>query len=175
MSMRTLTLIIMRHAKSDWDTSAQHDFDRPLSRRGIRDTGRMGKWLSSTDHLPDQIIASPALRAKQTVKFLCETAGLDVEKIVWEKAIYSTGMQILVDLAKKYFAKNKTVMLVGHNPAMDELLHYLSDIDVSATHSGKYMTTANIAIFSLNGDSKNFLQAGSARLLVIARPKEIDV
>jgi phosphohistidine phosphatase len=172
--MKKVTLIIMRHAKSDWLTG-EYDFDRPLAERGARDASRMGKWLSSSEYSPDQIIASPAVRAKQTVELLCKASGLDVDQVVWEKSIYSTDTQNLLDIAKNYLAMNKTVMLVGHNPAMEELLHYLSDADVPATHSGKYMTTANIAVFELNQDSKNFLHAGSGKSLVLARPKEIDI
>lgn len=163
----------MRHAKSDWHTG-EHDFDRPLSERGARDAGRMGKWLSSTGHLPDQIIASPATRAKQTVELLCKESGLDIKQIVWEKSIYNSGIQNLLNIAKNNFAINKTIMLVGHNPVMDELLHYLSDVDVPATQGGKYMTTANIAVFELSKDSKKFLHAGSGKLLALVRPKEID-
>lgn len=171
--MKTPTLIIMRHAKSDWH-SRQYDFDRPLSERGARDAARMGKWLSSSEYLPDQMIASPAIRAKQTVELLCKASGLDIKRIVWEKSIYNSDMQNLLDIAKNNFANNKTVMLVGHNPAMDELLHYLSDDDVPATKTGKYMTTANIAVFQINKDSKEFLHAGSARLLTLVRPKELE-
>jgi len=172
--MNTATLILMRHAKSDWDTGAGSDFDRPLSRRGIRDAGLMGQWLNKTAQLPELVIASPALRARQTVECLSETAGLEVEKTVWEKSIYNSGMRNLLDIAKQYFDRYQTLMLVGHNPAMEELLHYLSDTDVPATAAGKIMTTANIALFSLNRDDEDYLQAGSGTLLAFARPKEIE-
>ena len=172
-TMKKVTLIIMRHAKSDWHTG-EHDFDRPLSQRGVRDAARMGKWLSSSGYLPDQIIASPATRTKQTVELLCKASGLDIKQVVWEKSFYCLGMQNLLDTAIKYFAVNNTVMLVGHNPVMDELLHYLSDVDVPSTQGGKYMTTANIAIFEINKDSEKFLHAGSGNLLTLVRPKEID-
>ena len=172
-AMKKVTLIIMRHGKSDWHTG-ENDFDRPLSERGTRDAARMGRWLSSSRYLPDQIIASPATRAKQTVELLCKESGLDIKQIVWEKSFYSTDIQNLLDTAKNNFDVNNTVMLVGHNPVMDELLHYLSDDDVPSTQSGKYMTTANIAVFEINKESKKFLHAGSGKLLTLVRPKEID-
>lgn len=172
-TMKKVTLIIMRHAKSDWHTG-EYDFDRPLSKRGVRDATRMGRWLKSAGYLPDQIIASPAARAKQTVELLCKVSGLDMKQIVWEKSFYCLGMKNLLDTAIKYFTVNKTVMLVGHNPVMEELLHYLSNDDVPATQDGKYMTTANIAVFEINKDSEKFLHAGSGKLLTLVRPKEID-
>ena len=101
-AMKKVTLIIMRHGKSDWHTG-ENDFDRPLSERGTRDAARMGRWLSSSRYLPDQIIASPATRAKQTVELLCKESGLDIKQIVWEKSFYSTDIQNLLDTAKNNF------------------------------------------------------------------------
>ncbi len=171
--MSTVTLILMRHAKSDWHT-ADHDFDRPLSERGIRDARRMGKWLSSSAYMPEKMIASPAVRARQTVELLCQTANMDSDRTIWQKSIYQADPDTLIALARQHFETAKTIMLVGHNPTIATLLHHLSADDIDTTETGKYVTTANIAVLELDKSSELFLQAGSARLLAMVRPKQLD-
>ena len=82
----------MRHAKSDWSTSASNDFDRPLSRRGDRDAPRMAAWLAQQSLLPDIIISSPALRTKQTVLAVVEKLGIPEQEIIWEASIYEASL-----------------------------------------------------------------------------------
>src|SRR5260370_34478821 len=72
------TLMLLRHAKSDWDDRSLSDFDRPLADRGNRDAPRMGKALSKRGPLPDIIISSPAARARQTIEAVVKSAGRDV-------------------------------------------------------------------------------------------------
>ena len=74
-------LLILRHAKSAWDTPAETDFDRPLNGRGKRDAPRIGAWLMAQALLPDHVIASPARRARQTTRRVCKELGLDASKV----------------------------------------------------------------------------------------------
>jgi len=171
--MNKVTLILMRHAKSDWHTG-DHDFDRPLSERGTRDARRMGKWLGGSGYMPEKIIASPAVRAKQTVELLCQTAGMDTGRIIWQKSIYQADQDTLIALAREHFEAATSIMLVGHNPTIATLLHHLSADDIDTTETGKYVTTANIAVLELDKSSESFLQAGSARLLAMVRPRQLD-
>ena len=60
-------LLILRHAKSAWDTNAPSDFERPLAKRGRRAAPRVGRWLEEQGLIPDHVVSSPAERAKQTV------------------------------------------------------------------------------------------------------------
>ena len=68
-------LLILRHAKSAWDTSAATDFERPLAKRGRRDAPRVGRFLLDQGLIPDYVVSSPAERAKQTVIGVCEQLG----------------------------------------------------------------------------------------------------
>ena len=65
-------------------------------------------------------------------------------------------------------------MLVGHNPTIAALVRHLSADAIDTTETGKYITTANIAALELDRSSALFLQAGSARLLALVRPKQLD-
>ena len=66
----TRTLILMRHAKSDWGHAGLADHDRPLNARGTRDAPRMGAWLRGKGHLPDEVLCSTATRTRQTLEGL---------------------------------------------------------------------------------------------------------
>ena len=65
-------LLILRHAKSAWDTDAPTDFDRPLSARGERDRWRMAGWLADEGLCPDEVVTSSALRARATAEAVVE-------------------------------------------------------------------------------------------------------
>ena len=70
------TLYLIRHAKSDWHSAAQSDFERPLNTRGGKDAARMGQWLEAQDLRPQLLLASPAQRARQTVLAVVDILGV---------------------------------------------------------------------------------------------------
>ena len=81
-------LLIMRHAKSDWGTPGEPDFDRPLAKRGQRDAPRMGEWLRAQGLVPDLVLASPARRAQETASKVCKVLDIEKQSIQWEPRIY---------------------------------------------------------------------------------------
>ena len=87
----TRELLVFRHGKSDWTSDASSDFERPLAKRGKKAVKQMGAWLEEQGHLPDCILSSPALRAKQTTLRLCRFAGMDESGITWLQAFYEAG------------------------------------------------------------------------------------
>ena len=91
-------LIIMRHAKSAWDTDAATDFERPLAKRGQRDAPRMGAWLQEQGIVPDFVVSSPAKRARQTVLKVCKPLGVKKKKIHWDARIYGAGAEELLEV-----------------------------------------------------------------------------
>ena len=164
-------LIIMRHAKSDWSTSANSDFDRPLSRRGDRDAPRMAVWLADQGLFPDMIISSPALRTKQTVSAVVEKLGIPEQDIIWDAAIYGASLDQLLEVLDRYAAAADSVLLVGHNPGLDSLVEYLSDRQPEYRR-GKLMTTAAVAVLDY-GDKEISTREHSARLQILMRPKDL--
>ena len=165
-------LILMRHAKSDWNTTAGSDFDRPLADRGRRDAPKMGAWLKHEDLVPDLFISSSALRAKQTAQCVAEVMGFLQENILWDERIYGASVDGLLDVINDYTHETGTLLLVGHNPGLDSLLEYLAAENPEYSHSGKLMTTAALAVldFADNGISDG---AHQARLEALIRPKEL--
>ena len=165
------TIYLARHAKSSWGSSASADFERPLSNRGIADAVLIGDELMRLGWKPEKIISSPAIRAKQTCQTLCGKLGFSFENVVWNKDIYAaytvTLLQILSDLPES----TKSVMLIGHNPAMEELLaHFCDDANDYRQKNGKLFTTGNIAKITTESNWKDLTMC-EAMLERIVRPK----
>jgi len=105
-------LLIMRHAKSAWDTNAKTDFDRPLGKRGIRDAPRMGLRLHKQGLTADHVVSSPAVRAKQTVLKACQDMGIKKRHITWRGPVYAGSGRKLLKAISQSPAKARTVLLV---------------------------------------------------------------
>ncbi|MBF0460399.1 MAG: histidine phosphatase family protein [Magnetococcales bacterium] len=118
-------LLILRHAKSAWDTAAAADFDRPLAKRGQKDVPLMGAWLREQKLIPDHVLSSPAERAKQTALGVCHLLDIKEKKIHWDRRIYGADTEELLEVLSELPAEVKTVLLVGHNPGLEDLAAYL--------------------------------------------------
>lgn len=120
------TLYIVRHAESNWAQSGQRDFDRPLNERGLRDASFTGKRIKNSASLPDLIVCSPALRAKQTY------AGLDlnIEPTIFDPNIYEASSQTLLQIIQAQNNQYNRLMLIGHNPSITWLIELLCDTQI---------------------------------------------
>ncbi len=172
--MHKQKLIIMRHAKSDWSDLSQSDFDRPLATRGVKAAELMGKWLKKNQCIPDRVICSPALRTKQTCQLILNKLGVAEHVVFWAKIIYQASLDDLLSIIKQHSSKAHTLLIIGHNPGLDQLVCYLSKKQPRVNASGKLMTTAAVAIFDYGSESisTGFQQAHLAKLI---RPKELLV
>jgi phosphohistidine phosphatase len=167
--MSNQKLIIMRHGKSDWAKAAQSDFDRPLSGRGRKDAPHMGAWLEKKGLVPDLIISSPALRARETAELVADALGYERQHIVWSKEIYDASLADLLAVLADIDHKVSCLLLIGHNPGLDSLLEYLSQ-DKPEYWDGKLLTTAALAVLSY-GDGPIRYERGSGRLEMLIRPR----
>lgn len=166
-----MDLILMRHAKSDWNTGAR-DFDRPLNKRGEKTARFMGKWLRENYQVPDAIISSPALRAKQTVEKVCAAFGINTSEVIWDERIYAASLDELVSVLKEHVFQHGRVLMVGHNPGIEELLVYLIKETPDRDTKGKLMTTATIAVLKFTSGNTEKL-AHSAELVTMERPRTL--
>ena len=119
------TLLILRHAKSSWNHPELSDYDRPLNARGKRDAPRMGKHLRQVELIPDRILTSSAKRARKTANKVaksCRYTG-KVKKI---DAFYDAVPGIYFETLRALPDKYQRVMVVGHNPTMEQLVTYLT-------------------------------------------------
>ncbi len=170
--MQNHQLIIMRHAKSDWSEENRSDFDRPLTDRGRKAAERMGKWLKQKRYRIDRIICSPALRAKQTCQLVAEQIKVPGHNILFDAGIYEASLNDLTSLIDRYGKEIHTLLLIGHNPGLDQLLCNLSQDPPPVNSAGKLLTTASLAVldFSNRGITTE-PQQGHLRCLI--RPKEL--
>ncbi|MGB1110493.1 MAG: NUDIX domain-containing protein [Gammaproteobacteria bacterium] len=167
----TRQLLLLRHGKSDWDADVS-DFHRPLKARGKRGAQRMGAWLARIDQRPDFIISSPAERAFVTAEKCAKAMGLAADAIVPHKGIYEAGLDDLLKVLAAIPADAQRVMLVGHNPGLEQLLEYLSKEQPIIPGDGKLMPTATLARLEMPDDWQS-IQPRHARLLGITRPREL--
>ncbi len=117
------TLVLCRHAKSDWPAGVE-DIQRPLKDRGVNDSTRLGKLLKFHDFMPDLIISSPAVRAHSTAKLVAKQIGYSKE-IQIESEVYFGGLADLVQLIGNLPNGSDTIMIFGHNPTMEQAVRYL--------------------------------------------------
>jgi phosphohistidine phosphatase len=165
-------LMLLRHAKSDWDSGAVDDFARPLAERGRKAAERMGVWMRRHAGVPDYVISSPAVRVRETVRILCEVLGRDATQVVYEDSLYLADAGELLSLVHGFPDEAKSVMLVGHNPGLEELLVYLCGDDVPTAANGKLLPTAALAQIAVAAAWRN-LRKNSGRLIAITRPREL--
>ena len=120
------TLLILRHGKSSWKYNDLADHDRPLKRRGKEDAEKMGKHILKNDLVPQLIISSSATRARRTARLVAYASGYGSE-IVKDHSIYMAGPGDIIRTLQKVNDDTKRVMIVGHNPGLEDLLANLTE------------------------------------------------
>ena len=165
------TLILLRHGKSDWSTN-DDDFDRPLKKRGINAASKAGKWLYEKKLVPDFVITSRAKRAVQTAELACKSMGIKIKEIYKQKQIYLATAEELLFALEDCPEQAERVMLVGHNPGLEELFYFLVNGRVTIPEDGKLMPTAALAILEMP-DNWGKLDTGSAELRHLIRPRDL--
>ncbi|MHB8647784.1 MAG: SixA phosphatase family protein [Thermomicrobiales bacterium] len=118
------TLLVLRHAKSDRSDTTRRDHDRPLAPRGEADAPRMGTALAALDLMPDRILTSTATRARETARLVAATIGYR-GAMTEAHELYAASVDTLLDRLRDA-ADEKTLLLVGHNPGLEELICLLT-------------------------------------------------
>ncbi|MCI0507934.1 MAG: histidine phosphatase family protein [Gammaproteobacteria bacterium] len=174
--MKACDLFIVRHAKSSWSDEFASDFDRPLAKRGKKSLSAITDWLESQHIKPDLLISSPAKRAKQTSEAIIKKLHIPEQNISFDKRLYlaaaDTLLEILTEVAHVP-SHPESVMLVGHNPGLEELVTLLCADPLPYTEDGKLLTTGNIVQLRFQ-QSWNDLRPKQGRLINFLRPKELD-
>lgn len=165
-------LLLLRHAKSSWHSDASSDRERPLNGRGKRDAPRMGAWLASQGWIPDVVIASPAKRAWKTAKKALQGMDEGTDRARVDERVYDATVGTILEILREAPADARRVMLVGHNPTLEETVEWLAAGPVDPGPGGKLMPTCTIARFALPHDWHD-LKSGDGRLLGIHRPREV--
>lgn len=170
--MQKHQLIIMRHAKSDWSAENKPDFDRPLTARGRKAAKQMGEWLKHNQHRIDRIVCSPALRTKQTCQLVAKELSIPQHNILFETGVYDASLDNLIFIINQHSKNTHTLLIIGHNPGLDQLLCYLSRDPPPVDSTGKLLTTAAVAVLDY-GHTAIAAKPSHAHLQYLIRPKEL--
>lgn len=172
--MKTLTLL--RHAKSGWNDPVARDFDRPLNDRGRRAAQTMGRHMRALGLVFDCVVASPAVRVIETLAEVGEGYGKAIEP-EWDRRIYLASGMTLLDVVMSLPEDADRVLMVGHNPGLEDLALMLvpdaAGDDLRDALETKY-PTATLAEMTLDIDRWADAAAGAATLDRFVRPRDLD-
>lgn len=166
-------LVLFRHAKSAWPDVPDHE--RPLGKRGIRAAPVMGRWLRGAGLVPDLVLCSTARRARETWQFA--QAGLGASPPVsFEDRIYDEDGTGLLALIREVPPATGTLLLIGHNPAIENLALMLTSAAGGPAAALERMRekfpTAAIAVLESAGTWHD-LAARQARLAEFVTPRDL--
>jgi len=160
------TLLLMRHAKSSWNNARLSDYERPLNERGRHDAPRMGELLRREGLIPDLIIASSAKRAATTAELVALELSLDSD-IRYTEKLYLAEPNAYITLARQLDNEIETLLMVGHNPGVQELVEWL-------TGEEEMMSTAALAhVRAPIQKWSELIEGKQYELAHIWRPKEL--
>jgi len=161
------TLLLLRHGKSSWSNDDLADHERPLKKRGIRDSERIGSLIKEEEIIPDVVFCSTAKRAKDSAQIVTESCGFDGD-IIYDRTLYHGYSSDFIELLLGLENNEQIVMIVGHNPGLEEFLSELIDEE-------EWLPTAALAQVSLkiNGwiELDEYTQG---ELLNLWRPRELN-
>lgn len=161
--MRNRTLVLMRHAKSDWDAGYGSDHDRPLAERGVRSARLMGRLLNGLDLAPHAIISSTAVRARATAELAAEAGGWDAP-VDLEPGFYGGSESDVLRLAAERAPAVERLMLVGHEPTWSGLIEHLTGTRIT-------VKTAVVAFIELGAGDWSALPGAHGELVDVRHPR----
>jgi len=165
MNNERKTLYLVRHAKSSWKDITLADMDRPLNKRGRRNSPDMGRRMLAQGHKPDLFISSPANRALSTASNIARELGIDESVIITDDELYFSGAEGMQGVLERVDDRYRKVMMTGHNPDMTYLMNRLGNTNVIN------MPTCAIAIIGFDMASWADLYSTDGVLLGYDYPK----
>ncbi|HUQ72779.1 MAG TPA: histidine phosphatase family protein [Planctomycetaceae bacterium] len=164
------TLLLLRHAKSGWDQPQLADHDRPLTKRGVKAARRMGRLIADDAIALDALLCSMAVRARETWDHVCESMserGHTPPPASFIADLYHCELEQFAPIIAAAPDTARTLLLIGHNPGLEELLAQLTGED-------HHVPTAMLAVLDLDIDAWNeFALNAPATLRHLWRPREL--
>jgi phosphohistidine phosphatase len=161
------TLYLLRHAKSSWKDETLSDVERPLNDRGRKASKAIGGFLKNENIVPDLVLSSPAVRARQTTDIVMEAAKLESD-LRFDERIYEASAQRLMEVLKQIDRSKKAVLLVGHNPGLEDFLELL-------TGNVETMPTGTLSKVVLTASNWTAIEGKAGKLEWIVTPKHMKM
>lgn len=168
--MKTLTLL--RHAKSGWDSPVTRDFDRPLNARGRKAARAMGREMRRLGLGFDRVLASPAVRVTQTLTELAQGYGGAVDTH-FDESVYLAPAETLLAMVRGTDDADSRLLLVGHNPGMEQLALLLSAPHPLRDEIADKYPTGALTEIGFDAERWRDVQPGDGRLARFIRPREL--
>ncbi|MEU3850940.1 histidine phosphatase family protein [Streptomyces sp. NPDC029554] len=164
-------LVVLRHAKSAWPVDVA-DHERPLTPRGRRDAPAAGRALAEADCLPDLALCSTAVRARRTWELAAAEWGTP-PPVRHDRRLYAAGPAGLLTVVREVPAEVETLLLIGHNPGLEELILALAGdgLDDTLERVRTKFPTSAIAVLSWRGTTWRDLGPGTALLTSVTVPR----
>lgn len=154
-------LILMRHAKSDWNHPGLSDHDRPLNKRGRKAAPAMGEWLVANGYSPDLALVSSSVRTQETFRLtglICEARS--------EALLYNARAETILKLVQSADEDTATILVIAHQPGMQETANRL----LPEWEIDEY-PTAKVAVLEFDSPSWFEVAWGDGRLVAEMTPK----
>jgi len=159
-------IYVLRHAKSSWNNSNLSDFERPLSKRGIRDANKLSIFLKNMDLMIDIVLCSTAVRAKDTFDLTACGFNFEIDKANYTDKLYFGDVSSIIMRLKEIDNSLKNILIVGHNPTLHYLVESLTNTKIDR------FKTCNLAIIT-HDDNWNSLGSKKSSLKSLIKPKEL--
>ena len=159
------TLLLMRHAKASPGAAGGSDFDRPLLEEGRDAAARVGAFLKREQLAIDFALSSPAVRARETIESVLQAAGVSL-KVNSDQRLYEGAPLRLLEVLAEVDDNLKAVLLVGHNPVLEEFVHLLTEASVHLSPGTLSHVEVVATGWSEVGSAKNKIRR-------VVRPKEL--
>jgi phosphohistidine phosphatase len=163
-------LLLMRHAKSSWDDPSLSDRDRPLNRRGRRAAAAIGEYLRDHGLVPDAVLCSPAVRARETL----DRSGLGPATTIERDELYGADAATLLEAIRSAPPDARTLAVIAHDPGVHDLAVSLA-AGASGPDAGSLrdrFPTGAVAAFATDG-GWDAVDPRSVRLVAFVRPRDL--
>lgn len=148
------SLLLIRHAKSSWESDVLNDFDRPLNERGKREAAEMAKRLKKNKIAIDHFVSSPARRAKKTAKLFIKEYGNRETELFYIPELYHASVQTFGTVVSGLHNNYDTVAIFSHNPGITEFVNTLASVQIDNMPTcGIFAVKASIASWSEFADA----------------------
>ncbi len=165
----SLTLILIRHAKSDWDDPALDDHDRPLNTRGRTSAPRIGAWLRRNGYLPASVVCSTAKRTRETWDGVA-TQLRDPPEPVYTRGLYLAAPADMLNAIRD--SGTHGLAVIGHNPGIGSLAWSLCRTPPEHPKFGLFPTGATL-VLSFDADHWAEVSPGRGEVVDFAIPREL--
>ncbi len=172
-------LFLLRHAKAVAATPSDEDRERPLMERGRDDARAMGDYLNKTHGSPDCVLCSPSARTVETWDIV--SRGLDaMPDMRLVEALYLAPWSVILKLVRTMHDDVSTVLVIGHNPGMEELADILTRKPKGSAEKKRTealdekFPTATLAVFHFDTEKWKNIAAGEGELADFKKPKDLN-